>query len=413
MDLYDVMRTTAAVRDFTDDPLPDDVLHTILDNARFAPSGGNRQGSQVVVVRDPATRERLLEITGPGARRYQAQLAAGETPWSGYVPSRVTEEQVAQTEVPDYVAEPLRARRRPGRLRGPSAVAALDKDLDRVGVVAGASVYPLVWNILLAARNEGFGGTITTMAVAEEPALKELLGIPEPYAVAAVVPLGKPVRQLTRLSRVGVDELTRRSTGTAGRSRRSVKLNSHAMDGNDVSLATISSSGFTDPMETERATWPPSTPSGTASATRTCSPRAPPGLDRPRPPPLRLVARDVEETVRFYQGVLEFPLTEIFENRDYPGSNHFFFDIGHDNLLAFFDFPGLDVGPYAEVLGGLHHIAISVEPEKWQRLKAQARPGRSRVPEESGTSIYFRDPDGARLELIADPLGEMYGTKVL
>ena len=117
---------------------------------------------------------------------------------------------MAQTEVPDYVAEPLR--------RAPvvlvvcvdlRAVAALDQDLDRVGVVAGASVYPLVWNILLAARNEGFGGTITTMAVAEEPALKELLGIPAPYAVAAVVPLGKPVRQLKRLTRVGVDELTR------------------------------------------------------------------------------------------------------------------------------------------------------------------------------------------------------------
>jgi nitroreductase len=77
MDLYEVMRTTAAVRDFTDDPLPDEVLHTILDNARFAPSGGNRQGSQVVVVRDPATRERLVEITGPGARRYHAQRAAG------------------------------------------------------------------------------------------------------------------------------------------------------------------------------------------------------------------------------------------------------------------------------------------------------------------------------------------------
>ena len=78
--------------------------------------------------------------------------------------------------------------------------------------------------------------------------------------------------------------------------------------------------------------------------------------------------------------MLEFPLTEIFENRDYPGSNHFFFDIGNDNLIAFFDFPGLDVGPYAEVLGGLHHIAISVEPDQWQRLKDQPRPGRGRVP---------------------------------
>ena len=126
-----------------------------------------------------------------------------------------------------------------------------------------------------------------------------------------------------------------------------------------------------------------------------------------------VVARDVEETIRFYQGVLEFPLTEIFENRDYQGSNHFFFDIGHDNLLAFFDFPGLDVGPYAEVLGGLHHIAISVEPERWERLKGNLEAAGVDYVEESGTSIYFRDPNGARLELIADPLGEMYGTKVL
>ncbi|WP_439939255.1 VOC family protein [Nocardia sp. N13] len=126
-----------------------------------------------------------------------------------------------------------------------------------------------------------------------------------------------------------------------------------------------------------------------------------------------VVARDVEETIRFYQGVLEFPLTEIFENRDYRGSNHFFFDIGHDNLLAFFDFPGLDVGPYAEVLGGLHHIAISVEPERWERLKGNLEAAGVDYVEESGTSIYFRDPNGARLELIADPLGEMYGTKVL
>ena len=126
-----------------------------------------------------------------------------------------------------------------------------------------------------------------------------------------------------------------------------------------------------------------------------------------------VVARDVEETIRFYQGVLEFPLTEIFENRDYQGSNHFFFDIGHDNLLAFFDFPGLDVGPYAEVLGGLHHIAISVEPERWERLKGNLEAAGVDDLEESGTSIYFRDPNGARLELIADPLGEMYGTKVL
>ena len=125
-----------------------------------------------------------------------------------------------------------------------------------------------------------------------------------------------------------------------------------------------------------------------------------------------LVSSDVERTVRFYSEVLGFPLTDIFENRDYPGSNHFFFDIGHGNLLAFFDFPGLDVGPYAEVLGGLHHIAISMLPEEWE--KARGRLADAGVPcqEESGTSVYFRDPDGARLEIIADPLGEMYGRTV-
>ena len=85
-------------------------------------------------------------------------------------------------------------------------VAATDQDLDRIGVVSGASVYPLAWNMLLAARAEGFGGTFTTMAVAEEPRVKELLGIPEQYAVAAVVPLGKPVKQPTKLRRQPVDE---------------------------------------------------------------------------------------------------------------------------------------------------------------------------------------------------------------
>jgi catechol 2,3-dioxygenase-like lactoylglutathione lyase family enzyme len=126
-----------------------------------------------------------------------------------------------------------------------------------------------------------------------------------------------------------------------------------------------------------------------------------------------LISSDVERTVRFYQDVLGFPLTEVIENRDYAGSSHFFFDLGNGNLLAFFDFPGLDVGPYAEVLGGLHHLAISVDPDRWQELVG--RLDAAGVPHEvhSGVSVYFRDPDGARIELIADPLGEMYGSKVL
>ena len=95
--------------------------------------------------------------------------------------------------------------------------------------------------------------------------------------------------------------------------------------------------------------------------------------------------------------MLEFPLSDIFENRDYRGSNHFFFDLG----------------PYAEILGGLRNIAISVEPDRWQHLKGKLDQAGVPYQLESGTSMYFREPDGTRLELIADPLGEMYGSKVL
>ena len=126
-----------------------------------------------------------------------------------------------------------------------------------------------------------------------------------------------------------------------------------------------------------------------------------------------LVSADVERTTRFYSELLEFPLTEMIENRDYPGSTHFFFDIGNRNLLAFFDFPGLDSGPYAEVLGGLHHVAISVDPSRWEALRAKLDAAGVPYVRHSGTSLYFSGPDGERLELICDPLGEMYGDVVL
>jgi len=128
---------------------------------------------------------------------------------------------------------------------------------------------------------------------------------------------------------------------------------------------------------------------------------------------LALLSSDVERTIAFYQDMLEFPLTELFENRDYRGSTHFFFDIGNGNLLAFFDFPGLDLGTYAEVLGGLHHLAISVEHDRWEHLKHKLDSAGVRYDHVSGSSLYFNGPDGERLELICDPLGEMYGTPVL
>lgn len=127
---------------------------------------------------------------------------------------------------------------------------------------------------------------------------------------------------------------------------------------------------------------------------------------------IALLSTNVERTIAFYQDLLEFPLTELFENRDYQGSTHFFFDIGNGNLLAFFDFPGLDLGEYAEVLGGLHHLAISVEPERWEHLRAKLEAAGVGSQEMSGSSLYFRGPDGERLEIIKDPLHEMYGTIV-
>jgi catechol 2,3-dioxygenase-like lactoylglutathione lyase family enzyme len=125
-----------------------------------------------------------------------------------------------------------------------------------------------------------------------------------------------------------------------------------------------------------------------------------------------LLSSDVERTIDFYAGLLEFPLVELFENRDYRGSTHFFFDIGAGGALAFFDFPGLDLGPYQEVLGGLHHVAISVDPERWARLKVKLDGAGIEYHHESGTSLYFRGPDGERLELISDPPGEMYGSVI-
>ncbi|MDX6373106.1 MAG: hypothetical protein QOD98_2094 [Nocardioidaceae bacterium] len=211
MELYDVMRTTAAIREFTDDPLPDDVLARILDNARFAPSGGNRQGAHLVLVTDRATREALAELNKPAVRRYAAQSAAGEVPWNPLTPPGPSAEEIAATDPPTYFLTPL--------LTAAvvvvvcvdlGAVAATDQDLDRIGLVSGASVYPLAWNMLLAARQEGFGGTFTTMAIAREPQVKELLGIPEQYAVAAVVPLGRPVKQPTKLRRQPIAEFVTR-----------------------------------------------------------------------------------------------------------------------------------------------------------------------------------------------------------
>jgi glyoxylase I family protein len=123
-----------------------------------------------------------------------------------------------------------------------------------------------------------------------------------------------------------------------------------------------------------------------------------------------LLSQDVERTIRFYQDVLGFPLVELFENRDYEGSSHFFFDIGAGNMLAFFDFPGLGLVPVPEGLGGVQHVAISVTPETFEMLKGKlTAAGVEYIGPDRGIkeSVYFKDPDGIQVELIRQPLMEV------
>lgn len=206
MELYEVMRTTFAAREFVDEPVPDAVLHKILDNARFAPSGGNRQGWKVLVIRDRATRNALVPMMMPTFQRYFAQVQAGEAPWNTINPTRLSEAEIAAAPAPEAAIRRLAdAPVLLLVLLDLSVTASFDVDLPRIGVISGCSIYPFVWNILLAARNEGYGGTPTTFIAAREHEIKALLGIPEHMAVASLIPLGRPVKQLTRLKRRPVE----------------------------------------------------------------------------------------------------------------------------------------------------------------------------------------------------------------
>jgi nitroreductase len=207
VDLDLAMRTTFAAREFLDEPVSDETLVRILEAARFAPSGGNRQGWRVIAVREQATKDAIAELGTPAMRRYFAQVQAGEFPWNTIEPTKLSAEQIAAMPVSAALLD--RYRKAPLILvvcLDLSVVASMDQDLDRVGVISGASVYPFVWNVLLAARAEGLGGVLTTFQVVREPELQKLLGIPEHFAVAAIVPMGRPVKQLTKLRRKPVRE---------------------------------------------------------------------------------------------------------------------------------------------------------------------------------------------------------------
>jgi nitroreductase len=206
MELYDVMRTAFAAREFFDEYISNKQISAILENARFAPSGGNRQGWKVVVVRNKETRLALKPLIEPIFRRYLAQVGVGESPWNTVHQTVLTQEQINQQELPEGFVDKL--------VGAPvlllvfldlSVVASFDSEAERVGVISGGSIYPFVWNILLSARNEDLGGTLTTFVGGNEVELRQLLNVPDHYAFSAMIPLGKPVKQLTRLKRKPVE----------------------------------------------------------------------------------------------------------------------------------------------------------------------------------------------------------------
>jgi nitroreductase len=216
-DALALLRSTGAVREFLPDPVADDVVYRILETARFAPNGGNRQAWHVVVVKDPVVRAGLRDAYLPGSYEYLAMRAEGLTPYApitdrdaeararakvAAVAARVAQEPPGFAERLDEVPVLLAV------LADLRYLAATDRDLGRYTIIGGASIYPFVWSILLAAHVEGLAGVITTMAVVQEPRVKELLHVPDHSCLAAVLALGHPVKRLTKLTRQPVEAFT-------------------------------------------------------------------------------------------------------------------------------------------------------------------------------------------------------------
>lgn len=207
MEVYDAMRTTFAARTYTNEAVSDETLNRILDNARFAPSGGNRQGWRVLVIKDVSIRKQLKTVMAPTIQQYKAQAMAGETPFNSVTTSNVSQQTIDATSANFPLVDDLESA--PVLLVicvDLTAVSSFDKDLDRVGIISGASIYPFVWNILLAARNEGLGGVLTTFLANREPQAKEILNLPGNIAITSMLAIGKPVKQLTKLRRKKVEE---------------------------------------------------------------------------------------------------------------------------------------------------------------------------------------------------------------
>ncbi len=215
MELSDALRSTGAVRAFTTKPVPDAVLFEVLDDARFAPSGGNRQAWHVIVVKEERLRSTVRDLYLDAWHDYTAHVLAGLVPFSPLASDAERARALAHRGAavalskPNGFAETLNTV--PVMLvicADLDALAATDRDLDRYHLTGGASIFPFVWNILLAARERDLGGVITTVATRHEVELRELFSIPLHHAVAAVLALGYPERRHTRLRRRSVGEFT-------------------------------------------------------------------------------------------------------------------------------------------------------------------------------------------------------------
>jgi nitroreductase len=201
MDLRDAIRSTGSVRAFTGEPVDDATIAAILDDARFAPSGGNRQPWRVAVLKDASVRRRLALLMQPIWDEYVVATRAGQVPFNAidyqpvhgapHIPNPLLDEIESIPAVLAVAADLNR-------------IVAADGDLERAAVVPGASIYPFCWSVLLAARARGLGGVLTTFLSRAEPQAAPLLHLPDGYALAATIFVGRPVHQPTKLRRIEV-----------------------------------------------------------------------------------------------------------------------------------------------------------------------------------------------------------------
>ncbi len=203
MDLLSTLRTTGAARAFTDEVVTDATVHQVLDDARFAPSGGNRQPWRVAVIKDVELRRRIAALMQDVSDEYSAHVQLGVTPFNSVddvepteVVRRVNPMLAAVADVPVMLVVAADLRR----------IALMDGRLARPAVSGGASIYPFCWSILLAARERGLGGVLTTFIARAEPLAAPELGLPPDHALAATIFLGVPERQATKLTRRPVEE---------------------------------------------------------------------------------------------------------------------------------------------------------------------------------------------------------------